>query len=364
MATKHDRFALSLLVIIALIAFSFDSFSHIDMPFPAGPTTFYAGQVIDIGWDVYISHGPGAIKVEYSLDDGETFQTIVDGVNYEGQQDRYGQITWVVPAVETDQLRLSVSYEVNTGGLFYNGLYPGENNPQFSIRIVETETLVLENGLNGYDGTRDTTIYEEGDLSNGGGEHIFSGDAGGTAQGATRRALIAFDVASVPSDATIIAASLQLYLSKTIAPTYLHGLHRLTADWGEGIQDATQEEGKGTPAVEGDATWTSRLHPDTPWDTPGGDFLPVSSATAEVSRTIGDFAVWTGETMVEDIKAWVEGETPNYGWILIGREGIERTAKRFYSSENTEAEPGQKPRLQITWIPAQQVRKSHLWALY
>lgn len=77
----------------------------------------------------------------------------------------------------------------------------------------ETE-LVLEQGLNDYAGARDTTIFSESSLSNGGGQHLFSGNTG---QNTTRRALIGFDLASIPRGATITSVSLFLTVSTTRA---------------------------------------------------------------------------------------------------------------------------------------------------
>ena len=103
--------------------------------------------------------------------------------------------------------------------------------------------------------SRDATLYEdaEGDRANGSGQYLFVGRTG---QPQTRRALIAFAIdASIPGDATITMATLALNLSKTPASARTATLHRVLADWGEGSSNAAGQEGDGTTAATGDATW-------------------------------------------------------------------------------------------------------------
>src|SRR5207247_9985452 len=95
-----------------------------------------------------------------------------------------------------------------------------------------------------------------------------------TAMNLVRRGLIAFDVAgSVPAGSTITSAQLQLSMSLTIAGPIDVSLHRALADWGQGTSFSTAGGGgMGAPATPGDATWTLRFFPATPWTNPGGDF--------------------------------------------------------------------------------------------
>jgi hypothetical protein len=46
--------------------------------------------------------------------------------------------------------------------------------------------------------------------------------------------------------------------------------------------------------------------------------------------------------MAADIQAWLDNPSSNFGWVLLGKEGAEATAKRFDSREN-EA-PENRPR--------------------
>ena len=105
--------------------------------------------------------------------------------------------------------------------------------------------------------TKDNTLYSQGG-SNGVGEFLFIGRVSNGDGGAMRRALLAFDVSSnVPAGATITGANLSLTMSKTRAGGEDVKLHKVLADWGEGTSNAPGQEGRGTAATTGDATWTN-----------------------------------------------------------------------------------------------------------
>ena len=63
---------------------------------------------------------------------------------------------------------------------------------------------------------------------------------------AIRRALLAFDLSSIPSNATITAATLTLQCTKVAANTATNiSLRRVSRNWGEGGSNAPDEEGNG-----------------------------------------------------------------------------------------------------------------------
>ncbi len=207
------------------------------------------------------------------------------------------------------------------------------------------QELILEQSVNEYEGTRDTSLYEEGNLSNGGGQHLF---AGRTDQPNLRRALVAFDLSDIPTGSTIVSVQFQITISKTQFQRRNSDMftHRLIADWGEGAQDAAGEEGRGIEAAADDATWTSNFYQSSTWENPGADFVETESGMARTSGT-GSTMTFEGEGMVADVQAWVNGEAENFGWIIVG----DGQARRFFSSESN-AEAGQKPRLVIRFVPA------------
>jgi hypothetical protein len=185
--------------------------------------------------------------------------------------------------------------------------------------------------------TRDTTLIEDesGLLSNGAGEHLFAGRTMQSEGQSIRRAMLLFDVSQIPPNATITSASLRLNMSKTISDAVPISLHRIQSEWGEGASDARGEEGKGIAAAPGDSTWIQRQFPSTNWNSPGGDFVAASSGTTNVAG-VGPYT-WSSSEMVTDITNWRNDLATNFGWMLIGGEGTEGTAKRFDSKENSTA---------------------------
>ena len=199
--------------------------------------------------------------------------------------------------------------------------------------------------------SKDNSIYEEGPLSNGSGIHLFAGKTGESGASNYRRALIQFDVgSSIPAGSTIDSVTVTLHVSRFPVEDgtnlRLFGLHRMTADWGEGASDAPDAEGRGDAASSGDATWTHRFHPDQSWDVEGGDFNFFASATAEVSG-IGSYD-WSSSQLVEDVQGWLDNPQSNFGWILIG-PNTDRTARRFDSRENPDT--AVRPLLTVSYTP-------------
>ncbi len=192
----------------------------------------------------------------------------------------------------------------------------------------------------------DNTLYaEDGNQSNGAGNGFF---AGRTNNSEIRRGLIRFDVTGIPAGSTINSVTLTLYCSRTRTNAQSVRLHRLNASWGEGTSHAPGEEGSGTAATTGDATWTYRFYNTQFWTTPGGDFAGTASATTTVNNQ-NQYYTWTSAGMVSDVQAWLNSPASNNGWIVIGNETTDRVTKRFESRQSTT--PSYRPSLAITYTP-------------
>ena len=189
---------------------------------------------------------------------------------------------------------------------------------------------------------KDNTLFEDnGGNSNGAGQSVFAGE---TNFFGARRALLVFDIAgNVPAGATITSVELQLTMLQTIAGDHPMTIHRLLADWGEA--GSVSAAGAGVPAQPGDATWTARFFPGSPWTTPGGDFNAAPSATQIVGDN-GPYSWGSTPQMVADVQGWLDAGS-NFGWILVGNEATAPTAKRFGSSENPVATA--RPELTINY---------------
>lgn len=210
--------------------------------------------------------------------------------------------------------------------------------------------------------SRDNTLFEdaEGDTSNGAGPAFFAGING---QGRVRRALVRFDLATaVPAGAAIDDVVLQLEV--TSAPDTVRRLvtvHRLLADWGEGLSSSSG--GGGGRSTPGDATWLHTRYPDRLWSAPGGDFVPAPSAAAWVGDL--DTYAWTGTDLRADVQGWLADAATNHGWLLRGDETAARSVRRFDSRES--ATPSSRPLLTIVYsepVPSRPTTWAHLKARF
>lgn len=182
---------------------------------------------------------------------------------------------------------------------------------------------------------KDNTLYEDatGSLSNGAGVSFFAGRTGPNAQQKFRRGLIAFDIAgNIPAGAIIDSVKLRLSMSQTMSGPQPIRLHRVLADWGEGMSNTSA--GNGAPATSGDATWIHSFFNTGLWTRAGGDF----AAAASGSQTVGNIGVYFWNStpqMVADVQMWLNTPASNFGWLVLGNESGSQTAKKFDTRENS-----------------------------
>jgi hypothetical protein len=186
--------------------------------------------------------------------------------------------------------------------------------------------------------SRDNTLYENeaGSVSNGSGAFLFTGRVGLDGDNLLRRALVAFDLSGVPQDAVIDAVELRLTITKAPSGAIPNNasLHAVQRSWGEGTSNAMGNEGTGTVAQAGDATWLHAFYPDTGWNVPGGDYAEAASAVAAFGNGSSETLTFAStEELVADVQAWVKNPALNHGWILIGDEANSENARRLASRE-------------------------------
>ncbi|MFT4735359.1 MAG: hypothetical protein ACI9DJ_000028 [Algoriphagus sp.] len=200
----------------------------------------------------------------------------------------------------------------------------------------------------------DNSIFSENSAkSNGAGINIFAGKIQNGS--AFRRGLIKFDISGLPEDIIIKSVFLELYVYRSARNTttaHKFKIHKILESWGEA---GSTGNGAGSPAQIGDATWSQRFYPNTNWNVAGGDFEPISSAEAFASYNsiVLNKAEWSSNKMISDINSWIENPSANYGWILIGDETINGSAKGFASRELAPPLDYGRPKLKITYtIPS------------
>ncbi|HEV8606267.1 MAG TPA: DNRLRE domain-containing protein [Tepidisphaeraceae bacterium] len=210
--------------------------------------------------------------------------------------------------------------------------------------------------------SRDNTIFESNNNSLGGGQAMFIGTNG---MSLIRRGLIAFDLpGSIPAGSTINSVQLTLFLNQvpgggTGSPTIR--LFRVSADWGEGIAgngtSGATGAGQGFAAGAGDATWNARHYSATTptlWNTQGGDFAAIESASrAIVGTTLNAPYSWQSTPgLVADVQSWLDAPAGNFGWILRSDEVNAQTVRGFWTREAARTNQSAfSPQLQVTFTP-------------
>jgi hypothetical protein len=192
----------------------------------------------------------------------------------------------------------------------------------------------------------DATLYltADGSVANGAGGFTFIGN---NSQGQTRRTLLRFDVAgALPSGVVVTEVTLTMHVASGDTADAISTLHRVLGAWGEGPSDPPNTEGQGAASMVGDSTWLHTFYSDSFWQTPGGDFDGAASASAIVNGA-GSYT-WSGQGLVDDVQAWLDGVHEDHGWILRGDESVEGTARRLASRQNTEA--SLQPTLTISYL--------------
>jgi hypothetical protein len=217
---------------------------------------------------------------------------------------------------------------------------------------VSTQTNADQVILNS---SKDNTLFEESDsLSNGAGSFFFVGQNGSQGGRFDRRGLIAFDIDSfIPAGSIINSVQLDLNVSKSVfGNTANVALHRVSQDWGEGTSNSDGlgpggGGGVGATATAGDATWRHTFSPGSLWNNPGGDFTGTASASRNVGGN-GSYTWSSTASLVADVQNWLDNPTTDFGWMLLGDEATNGSAKRFNSRENVD---GTGPKLTIDFTP-------------
>lgn len=195
--------------------------------------------------------------------------------------------------------------------------------------------------------SKDNTLYEDvnGSLSNGVGAHIFTGRTLIGKNGDVRRALIQFNLSNIPANAIIDTVVLQMTINKisSSAGTDSIRVHTLNADWGEGSSNAPANEGGGTSAATGDATWIHNFLPSSTWTNAGGDFNP--NASAAISSSGGGMISFGSSQLTADVNNWLTNPSQNFGWIVIADESS-TSARRISSKDGS----GTGPTLRVTYL--------------
>ncbi len=216
-------------------------------------------------------------------------------------------------------------------------------------------TVTLRNGVDGYDGTADNTLFAGRQEVNLGAAWMLLVGATPRAKGAhseseanenddVNRTLLRFDCSRIPARARVHAARLRIYCLATAAwePVTISA-HRVCRAWTEGgARNAAPETGA--------ATWSAAALGLRPWAAPGaGGAAPPASPGAEcctngadicgepiASAVISYAGTWIEWDLTAAVQAWVSGRWPNHGLLLKAAAETTTSTSWFYSAEQPE----------------------------
>ncbi len=148
------------------------------------------------------------------------------------------------------------------------------------------------------------------------------------------RGILYFDLSQIPASAMVTSATLTLYKQSGAAMAQNLSVHRVTADWTEGVECG----------ATGQVSWAERVAM-TAWAVPGGDFDPVAAGSANVAAGTGTYD-WMITGLVED---WINGIQTNQGLLIkvTDEAGVPMVVNLFGSSEAPD--PAHRPVLTIEY---------------
>jgi hypothetical protein len=153
------------------------------------------------------------------------------------------------------------------------------------------------------------------------------------------RILIQFGFSSIPVDADITSADVEIYFYSDIngnQAAFTIEAYRMTTDWveGNGLTSAATSDG---------ASW-NRSDGTNRWNTAGGggDF-EVSSIGSGIIQSYG----WYSGDITQQVKDWHSLTDNNYGMVLIGTAGGD-SVKNLRTSDHTTA--GERPKLVVQYV--------------
>jgi len=188
---------------------------------------------------------------------------------------------------------------------------------------------------------QDSTIFEGFDVGGAGRSSLlYTGRLGSNGGGLKRRLLISFDLSNPTLEGcsnVVAKVELQLEASRVKAVDRV-GLraHRMSKGWTSGTGSNEDADPGVSTAEAGESTWEYRVYPAEKWESIGGDFNPIPSATSTAScpSRFGCKRTLSSVAMAADVQTWLNDAKSNFGWILVGDEEELQTAQQFGSGNS------------------------------
>lgn len=247
---------------------------------------------------------------------------------------------------------------IGVAGLLLAGLAPHAvqvAEGRAGVAPAAVQTVVLQRGLNGYNGVADTWISPSENTLNYGQNGTLILNRNGR-----DNPLLRFALSGIPNTSAVLSATLTLY---NTSPSSLGGgdefarrieLFQVLTDWDEGNQIASPIDASGKHGATGDRAFDyfTGEGADVAWDAPGMTAGVDYAAAPEGYADVVDegFYSWDVTALV---RAWVRNEQPNYGLVLRDATGYEddhNDMRVFVSSQDPQT-PGRRPKLTVVFNP-------------
>ena len=223
-------------------------------------------------------------------------------------------------------------------------------------------TIVLQQGLNGYTGVRDTWVSDldwdtplQYTVNYGTNESLMLDRDGGN------NPLLRFDVTGIPANSEIVSATLSLYNN---TPSCYGGctdpyvrrvkLYAVLQDWDEGnqVNSPIDEAGKHGATGEHAFDYFAGEGTDVAWHA-RGMAAGTDYAAAETSQADIISQGWYHWDVTSLVRGWVRGEAPNFGMVLRDATGWEdrNTDWREFFSSQYAGNSSRRPKLTVTYNP-------------
>lgn len=190
----------------------------------------------------------------------------------------------------------------------------------------------------GYNGTSDNWMYAGMDINYGScSDMVVSSNGAGTIQ----RAIIAFDVSSIPAGSVVERVYLHLYLGAAVPVSVPINIFVQTTPWSEGIHCASA-------ATAGDSNWTSANFGTSLWTTPGGDIGDGVLGIGVSGLLNEELFVQLNAAGTSAVQGWIDTPSSNGGLIIkIPNEAVATDTAIFHSSET--ASVSYRPMLEVLY---------------
>ncbi len=245
-----------------------------------------------------------------------------------------------------------------------NGSWSGWSTPtQFTVGDTSARVLsVMQDGVSGYNGTRDADIRGSGsnpqnaihNWNQGAQDVLRTGRRpAGNPTDEIYRSLLKFDTSALSNAGDVVNAWIELTGWQHDGPDHnqpvsvLNSGYRLYKPWGEG-------QGITEPPAAGEVSWLVRQSPQA-WGAPGASLANGNPSTSDRASSplftsrptngVGNKTILSSHELVDLVRTWIANPGSNQGLLLKANDESLRYVMNFASREH--ANPAYRPRLVI-----------------